>query len=150
MYLSVDGEFAFYCSEDIKVNLRTGESQKVIFTWFILLCKQVINQSKYQTNPIYISKQNKTRNIRTLRHWRATSFGLKKQKALYVLKVCLYLSYPACNALAPYCHLWPVGLYNIFAHYVITVWFSKRGCWPQNVCFDFLYKFCLKHFSFRV
>jgi len=25
--------------------------------------------------------------------------------------------------------------------------FSKKGYWTQNVCFDFLYKFCLKHFS---
>jgi hypothetical protein len=27
--------------------------------------------------------------------------------------VCLY---PTCNAYAPYCHLWPVRLYNIFPH----------------------------------
>jgi hypothetical protein len=30
------------------------------------------------------------------------------------------LSYPACNANAPYCHLWPVRLYNIFLHYLIN------------------------------
>ena len=28
------------------------------------------------------------------------------------------LSYPACNAYAPYCHLWPSRLYNIFPHYL--------------------------------
>jgi len=27
------------------------------------------------------------------------------------------LRYPACEAHAPYCHLWPVWLYNIFPHY---------------------------------
>ena len=28
------------------------------------------------------------------------------------------LSYPACNAHAPYCHLWPVWIYCIFPHYL--------------------------------
>jgi len=26
--------------------------------------------------------------------------------------------------------------------------FEKKSYWTQNVCFDFLYNFCLKHFSF--
>jgi hypothetical protein len=30
------------------------------------------------------------------------------------------LSYRACNAHAPYCHLWPTALYNIFPHYFIN------------------------------
>ena len=25
---------------------------------------------------------------------------------------------------------------------------NKKHYWTQNVCFDFLYNFCLKHFSF--
>ena len=29
-----------------------------------------------------------------------------------------------------------------------TAQFSKKSYWTQNVCFDFLYNFCLKHFSF--
>ena len=29
------------------------------------------------------------------------------------------LRYPACNAHAPYCYLWPVRLYSIFPHYLI-------------------------------
>jgi len=33
---------------------------------------------------------------------------------------CVYsLRYPACNAPAPYCHLWPTQLYSIFPHYLI-------------------------------
>jgi hypothetical protein len=33
--------------------------------------------------------------------------------------MCVYsLSYLACNAHAPYCHLWPAPLYNIFPHYL--------------------------------
>jgi hypothetical protein len=30
------------------------------------------------------------------------------------------LRYPACNAHAPYCHLWPVWLHHIFPHYLTT------------------------------
>ena len=30
------------------------------------------------------------------------------------------LSYPACNTYAPYCHLWPARLSNIFPHYLIN------------------------------
>jgi hypothetical protein len=29
------------------------------------------------------------------------------------------LRYPACNAHAPYCHMWPAPLYNIFPHNLI-------------------------------
>jgi len=35
--------------------------------------------------------------------------------------MCIYkLWYPARNAHAPYRHLWPVPLYNIFLHYLIN------------------------------
>jgi hypothetical protein len=30
------------------------------------------------------------------------------------------LRYPACNAHAPYCHLWPTPLYNIFPNYLLN------------------------------
>jgi len=44
--------------------------------------------------------------------------------------------YPACNAQAPYCHLWSVRLYNIFPHYLInsTIFEGKKRYWTQNVC----------------
>ena len=56
---------------------------------------------------------------------------------------------PACNAHAPYCHLWPARL-HIFPHYLIngTIFRRKKSYWTQNGCFDFLYDFCVKHFSF--
>ena len=66
---------------------------------------------------------------------------------------CVYvcgLRYPARNAHAPYCHLWPVQLYQIFPHCLIneTIFRGERSYCTQNVCFDFLYNFCLQHFSF--
>ena len=36
------------------------------------------------------------------------------------------LRYRACNAHAPYCHLWPFLLYNIFLHYLINGQFFER------------------------
>jgi len=39
----------------------------------------------------------------------------------YIFWVCVCnLKYPARNAHAPYCHLWPARLYNIFPHYLIN------------------------------
>ena len=35
------------------------------------------------------------------------------------MNVCS-LGYPACNAHAPYCHLWPAPVYNIFPHFLIN------------------------------
>ena len=86
----------------------------------------------------------------TLRRFRASIVAVEKQWVLYTAWVCVCsLRYPACNAHAPYCHLWPAPLYNIFPHYLINgTIFEKKKCTEQKKCFDFLYKFCLKHFSF--
>jgi hypothetical protein len=65
----------------------------------------------------------KTGNV-TLRRARATIVAVYKQ----ILRIVSVWggggkggpSYPACNAHAPYCHLWPVWFYNIFPHYLIN------------------------------
>ena len=36
------------------------------------------------------------------------------------MSTCCSLMYPACNAHAPYCHLWTGRLYNIFPYYLIN------------------------------
>jgi hypothetical protein len=56
------------------------------------------------------------------------------------------------NTHAPYCHLCPAPLYNTFLHYLINsaIFGNVTGhkCYlAQNVCLDFLYNICLKHFS---
>jgi hypothetical protein len=44
-----------------------------------------------------------------------------------ILWVCVCSRrYPACNAHAPYCHLWPARLYNIFPHYFINDTMLKK------------------------
>jgi len=38
----------------------------------------------------------------------------------YIFWACIYrLTYPPCNAHAPYFHLWPARLYTIFPGYLI-------------------------------
>jgi len=57
----------------------------------------------------------------TLRHIRATIVPVEKQWVFHSLSVCICsLRYPACNAHAPYCHLWLALLYIIFPHYLIN------------------------------
>ena len=64
------------------------------------------------------------------------------------------LGYPAGNAHASYCHPWPVWLYPILPHYITNgTTFEKGGGRRREViehkmCFDFLYTFCPKNFSF--
>ena len=48
------------------------------------------------------------------------------------------------HAHALHCNLWPAPVYNIFPHYLLNDTILKKSYWTQNVCFDFLYKFCLK------
>ena len=51
--------------------------------------------------------------VQPLLQWKGTKYYI------FWVCVCSY-RYPACNAHAPYCHLWPVWLYNIFPHYLIN------------------------------
>ena len=42
--------------------------------------------------------------------------------------------YPACNAHAPYCHLWPALLYNIFPHYLINSMIFGKTIMAHKMC----------------
>jgi len=44
----------------------------------------------------------------------------------WALKGLRNLSYPACKTHAPYCSLWPAGLYRIFPHYLIKGTIFRR------------------------
>jgi len=64
---------------------------------------------------------NATRNIEAPSYNRCCC---GKAKMWYVLWVCVCSiscpwQYGACNANAPYCHLWPAPLYSTFPHYPI-------------------------------
>jgi hypothetical protein len=66
-----------------------------------------------------------TRNV-ILRCFRATTVAVLKRITYYIFWVCICSpGYPACNAHKPYCHLWPVRLYNIFPHYLLNGMFYE-------------------------
>ena len=46
---------------------------------------------------------------------------------------------------------WPLWLYRMFLHYLIngTIFERKKKLLNIKCVFDFLYNFCLKHFSFE-
>ena len=70
----------------------------------------------------------------TLRRVRATIVTVENNK-YYIFGVCACsLSYPVGNAHAPYCHLWPVGLYNIFQQYFMNgTIFGEGGVIEQKM-----------------
>jgi hypothetical protein len=87
---------------------------------------------------------NKTRNV-CIRNIEALSRNYCCQNKYYIFWVCVCSS----NARAPYFHLWPVRLYNIFPHYLInltSISKRKKRVSEQEKCSDFLYKSCLKTF----
>ena len=76
------------------------------------VCKVLQNITRQKMNCTY------KRNLETryYNHWCNGKAVLHIVSAL----VCVCsLSYPACNAHAPYCHLWPAPLYSTFPHYLI-------------------------------
>ena len=52
--------------------------------------------------------------------------GKESKYDIFVVCICR-LRYPACNARALYCHLWPAPLYNIFPTYLVNGGFSKKN-----------------------
>jgi len=69
-----------------------------------------------------------------------TIAAMKKQYAQhYIYWVCMCgFGFPACNAHALYCHLWPVWLYYIFPLYLINgIIFGKKNT-ERKMCFNFL------------
>ena len=83
-------------------------------------------------------------NIETLSRNHCCSGGGDKY---YIFWVCVCsLIYPACDAHAPYCQLWPAPLYNIFPHCLIKVTTFGKRIIEHKICFDFLYNFGLKLF----
>ena len=71
----------------------------------------------------------------------------REELQIYILSVCVCvcsLSYPACNAHAPYFNLRPVRLYDTFSSSSHERNDFRRTVIEQNI-YVFLYNFCLKH-----
>jgi len=57
-----------------------------------------------------------------MRYFRVSIVVVEKQEAFNTMGVFLYCcrSYLACNAHAPYCHLWPAPICYILPHFLIN------------------------------
>jgi len=61
-------------------------------------------------------------------------FAVEEISITYCEHVCCF-SYPACNAHAPCCHLWPAPLYNVFPHYLKnSTIFKKKKITEHKIC----------------
>jgi len=67
---------------------------------------------------------------------RASIVAVEKQWVAHDLCVCICSHrYPAYNAHASYCHLWPAPLYNIFPHFLINgTIFEKEKVTEHKIC----------------
>jgi len=72
----------------------------------------------------------------------------------YVLWVCVCvcsLRYPTCNVHAPYYHLWPAPLCNIFSHYLINGTVFEKKFPGNKMCVLIVSTtFCDPHFILRI
>jgi len=61
------------------------------------------------------------------------------------------LSHLACNLHAPYCYMWPAGIYNIFHIIPLMARFKKKLYWTWNVCLFFYKTFVwnIPHFQMK-
>jgi hypothetical protein len=117
-------------------------------------CMKSGHQSLQTKDTLYIDQQGQqcTYNV-TFRRVRVTIFVVEKAVSIPYPE-CVFVALVIQHAkrmrlIILYCHLWPVRLYNVFPHYLINgTIFGEKSYWTQNVCFDFLRNFCLKHFSF--
>jgi hypothetical protein len=113
--------------------------QKMKISWPPELLLPFLRRTWLRGNGIVIV-DNKTANVRRTWHWEAflQPFLHYKSNKYYIFLVCVCsLIYPAYSAHAPYCHLWPVRLYNIFSHYYINDTIFKKKLLNMKCVFWF-------------
>jgi hypothetical protein len=90
------------------------------------------------------------RNLRIKLHWETFVQPLLQWKSnkSYKLWVCVCsLRYPACNARAPYCYMWPVRLDSMFPHNLINGTSYEKNIIEHKMWVLVLSTmFCLKYF----
>ena len=90
------------------------------------MTRQQLHRSTRQA--VYICTYNAT-----LRRLRANIAAVEKQHYIFSVCVCS-IRYPACHVHAPYCHPWPVRLYNIFPHYLMKGTIFGKAVIEHKMC----------------
>ena len=83
-----------------------------------------------RNNTMYVWRNIEGAFVWPLLYWKSNAY-------LHILSACMFsLRYPACNAHAPYCHLWPAALCGIFPHYLIndTIFGGKKNITVHQIC----------------
>jgi hypothetical protein len=102
-------------------------------------CWQLTYRTEW-SNKLEQHWRDKSGNVRNVKvtHVCATVV-VEKQWVLHNLSVCICsLSYPACDAHAPYCHLRPEWLYYIFLNYLTNGTIFKKKLLNTKCVFWFL------------
>ena len=123
-YLSTITGYGYFISFYSVESISTRSADRRAYTVFPCTVKwthyfTVVSFVDYFRNNAKMSQIGST--CRTW-HWGAFVKQLLRCKTVkyYIFWVCVCgLRYPGCNVHAPYCHLWPVRLCNIFPHYLI-------------------------------
>jgi hypothetical protein len=132
----------------------------LVCLWDYLRCYSVLGLGQNSTDSrnswecSYLEDKNPTRNIQqdrqctynvTMRSGRTTIVAVEGISIAY--SECVFVALVIQHAMRMR-HIVTCGKsrYTIFFHIISR--FSNKRYWTQNVCFDFLYKSCPKHFSF--
>ena len=102
-----------------------------------------------------LSRRNKRGNLLVIsRRVRVTVAFVEEQYVLNIMDACLYscCSYPACRAhllcAALHCYLWSGSTIIFRISHNIAIFGGEKNIEHKMCCFDSLYKFCLKNFTF--
>ena len=112
------------------------------------------NRKEYQEYFLGINARGRGVDLTTLSHLCADCHEIWESQPPGNLRACpgLYRNcFTLCriNMDAPYCHTWPLGISHIFPRFLTNVRiFRKKPYWKSSVCFNFLYMFSVKYFSF--
>jgi hypothetical protein len=139
----------------IRFNIR--QSIPVIILKRSEVCQNYCYEYSFCTCFVLYHRNIKTPEVRTYTVTkncvRVTIFLLGKQYIKrYEWQSVSYLSYLSCEMASFLCRVVMSSVscsaLQYFSHIILqTTRFSGKCYWTQNVCFDFLYNFCLKHFS---
>ena len=104
-------------------------------------CLIFVNQKMSGSYLCSLFRQNTPgQTLRITQYWGAFTkqFLPWKSNKYYVFWLCVCShTYPACNARAPYCYLWPVRLYHIFQHCLINCTIFRRKNYGTQYVFCF-------------
>jgi hypothetical protein len=105
--------------------VRTDTSELICYLQNDKLCRNVEMAATWMTQILGMKQVRQCTYNLTLRHVSEIIVVKEKRWVLHILTVC-NLRYPACNAHAPYCHLWPLWPYLTLHITSLTVRLSKK------------------------